>query len=275
MSQASEGLRPSEIQPAPSAPLPSPWTLQFRVLKAIVLRNMSARHGDSRLGYLLGIIFPIASAAFIYVLFGLRGRIAPSDFPMPVFILTGYVAFLSFRQIYGKTSAAASKADSLLAFPQITQLDLIYASVILEGATETVVFVILLVVVSLFSHTAPADLSAVLLLFGALVWLGFGVGLILCTLQRIVPVVVQFVNMALRLLMWVSGVVFTVDRLPPSWWPYLKWNPLLHVIEGLRQSWVSTYNAPVFSPVYIVSCAFVMTMLGLSLERATRRFVGA
>jgi capsular polysaccharide transport system permease protein len=274
MSQASEGLPTTDTEAVQTTALPSPWTLQLRVLKAIVLRNISAEYGDSRLGYLLGILFPIAMGAFLYFIFGLRGRIAPADFPLPVFLLTGYIAFMSFRQVYGNVSAAASKADSLLAFPQITQLDLVFAALIKEAATETVAFVILMVFSTLISHVPPANLFAVLLLFWALLWIGFGVGLILCALQRIVPNAIQFINMGLRLLMWVSGVVFTVDRLPPAFWPYLKWNPILHAIEGLRQSWVTTYNAPIYSPVFIIGAGFVLTMLGLSLERVTRRFVG-
>ena len=255
---------------------PSAMTFQFRVLKALVLRDMASRHGESRLGYLMGILLPILTMTVIMLAFGLRGRTTPADFSLGAFVVTGYPLWQGFQGMYQRVLRAASKSDPLLMFPQITQLDLILAAIILEIATTTVVFVLLVIgVLVVFQDPLPEDPVGVLLCFWACAWLGAALGLILCAVARVAPTVVTVVNAFMRFGMWFSGVIFAVNRLPSWSWPYLRWNPLLHCIEGARHSWTSSFDAPIFDPVYIVAVGFVLTTFGFVLERASRRFVGS
>ena len=116
-----------------------PFTFQYRVLKAVVLREMSQRHGQYRVGYLLSLMMPILGIASIVVMFGFRGKVIPSDFPLGVFVVTGYPLWQGFQGMYTKVVGTASRNDPLLMFPQITQLDLIFSTIILEWATNTVI----------------------------------------------------------------------------------------------------------------------------------------
>jgi capsular polysaccharide transport system permease protein len=275
MTDTAEAIEPAAAEETVPAYAPvNPWRLQFRILKALILRDMNARWGDSRLGYAMGIIMPLLSIAILMAIFNLRGRLAPPDFPLPVFLITGYPVWNGFRGTYGSVLGTASRTDALLAFPQITQLDLIVATATLNAVTDTIVFSLCVFGVSFLFNAYPANIPGVMLLYWAAIWTGINLGLILCALNRVAPLVVTFINMALRLGMWVSGVVFTIDRLPPQIWPYLKWNPVLHIIEGLRHNWVAAYSPPIYDPAYIIAINFIMTMLGLAIERATRRHVG-
>ncbi len=65
-----------------------------------------------------------------------------------------------------------------------------------------------------------------------------------------------------------------IDRLPSWSWPYLKWNPILHAVEGARQLWTG-YQSPIFSAGYILAIGFILTTTGFVLERLTRRYVGS
>ncbi len=70
---------------------------------------------------------------------------------------------------------------------------------------------------------------------------------------------------------YTSGAFFVITTLPPGAWPYLDWNPLLHIDELMRVYWFTTYNSPVASPSYLVFCLMGLLVLGLSLERFIRR----
>src|SRR4051812_18059122 len=130
-SAALEGLEADDAGQDVRLPGPNPWVLQYRILKAIVLRDMTAKYSQSRAGYIVGIVLPLATFGFLYLTFNLRGRVAPPDFPMPVFLVTGYPIWMAFMQTYTAIAGTASRSDPLLAFPQITQLDLIFAAFIL------------------------------------------------------------------------------------------------------------------------------------------------
>ncbi len=253
----------------------TPLVFQYRVLKALVLRDISARNGDSRLGYLLSILMPIVSIAVLMVLFGFRGKTIPSGFPLGVFVVTGYPLWQGFQGLYSKVMSAASRTDPLLMFPQITQLDLVLSTIILEVATNTVVFFILCTGVILIFHVdGPADPLGVLLCYWGCMWIGSAIGMILCGLNRVVPLVVNFINTFMRMGMWFSGVLYSVNKLPSFLWPYLQWNPILHLIEGCRSLWNPGFVAPIFSPTYVFIIGFILTTLGFVVERLSRRLVG-
>jgi capsular polysaccharide transport system permease protein len=253
----------------------SPLVFQYRVIKAIVLRELSSRSGNSRAGPLLQVLMPILTLSSIILMFGFRGKMIPSAFPLAVFVITGYPLWQNFSGTYSKVMNTASRSDPLLMFPQITQLDLILATIILEWATNSVVFFLLcLGVVFIFGDTPPADPLGVIFCFWGCIWIGSAVGMILCGLQRTVPLVAQFLNIFMRFGMWVSGVLYSVNKLPSFLWPYLKWNPLLHLIEGCRAQWNPDFDAPIWSPAYVVLIGFILTVIGLVVERVSRRFVG-
>ena len=264
-----------ELAAARPAANPGPLVFQYRVLKALVLREMAARHGESRLGYLMSIILPLFTLTVLMVAFSLRGKTFPTDFSLGAFVVTGYPLWQAFQGMYQRVMGAASRSDPLLMFPQITQLDLIFSLIILEVATNTVVYVCMIIgVLVVFQEPIPDDPVGVLLIYWACHWIGAGLGLVLCGVNRLVPSVVLVFNAFMRFGMWVSGVVFAVNRLPVWTWPYLKWNPILHCTEGARHLWKSTFEAPIFDPVYIISVGCILTTVGLIVERASRRFVG-
>ncbi|HEY5410614.1 MAG TPA: ABC transporter permease [Caulobacteraceae bacterium] len=253
----------------------TPLVFQYRVLKSLVLREMATRYGQYRVGYLLGLLTPMITLSALIVMFGFRGKVIPSGFPLGVFVITGYPLWQGFQNMYSKVMGAASRTDPLLMFPQITQLDLILATIILEVATNTVVFFIMCVGVCLVFHAdGPADPLGVLFCYWGCMWIGSAIGMILCALQRALPLAVQFLNTFMRFGMWFSGVLYAVNRLPSFLWPYLRWNPILHLIEGCRTLWNPGFVAPIFSPAYVFSIGFVLTTLGFVLERLSRRLVG-
>lgn len=253
----------------------NPFVFQYRVLKALVLRDIAARHGDKRLGPLMSVITPVIAIAVMFLFFNLRGKVAPDSLNFGVFLATGYPMWIAFRGILTAVMNAASRADPLLMFPQITQLDLIIAKLIHEVALETIVFfVIVAIVMVFFQAKPPADPLGVLFCFWGCSWIGASLGLVLCGMQRAVPFAVIVINSLMRLGIWVSGVMFTLNRLPDWIWPYLKWNPLLHLIEGARLLWDPAFSAPVFNPGYVMAIGAVLTTIGFVFERASRRLVG-
>jgi capsular polysaccharide transport system permease protein len=257
-------------------PITAALAFQYRVIKALVLREIASKGGEHRIGYLLSIIMPIVTLSAMIAMFGLRGKVIPSGFPLGVFVVTGYPLWQNFQQMYTAVMSQASRSDPLLMFPQITQLDLILSTIILEAATKTVVFIILCVGVCIIFHDAgPADPLGVLFCFWGCMWIGSAVGMILCALNRPLPLLVQFLNTFMRFGMWVSGVLYSVNRLPSFLWPYLQWNPILHLIEGCRALWNPAFVAPIFSPAYVIVIGFILTTAGFVLERLTRRLMGS
>ncbi len=251
---------------------PNYLRFQMQVLKALILRDLVSRDA-SRLGFVLQIIMSLALFGSIIIIWGVRGKVIASELPFFVFLITGFPPWTAFMSTYTRTLSKTRGAEALLFFPQITKLDLIISNAIVNLFLDTIVFIILMVIACVMYGSLPDNIPGVFILYWSCVWLGAALGLCMSPIQRLAPTVVTFINMPLRLGMWVSGAIFSVNRLPAYFQPYLKWNPLLHAIEGIRHNWFEDYQVPVYNPMYIVVCGLVLTLFGLALERATRRFI--
>ncbi len=251
----------------------SPWKFQLQVLKALILREMTARHGESRLGYLLSLIAPILFISLIFAMMGLRGRLSVSTYPQVLFLLTGWPMWIAFRAVFDRAANTGSRNSPLMMFPQITQLDLIFAAIILEAATNLVVFLLVVALAMVvFKPPFPDDPVGVLLCYGGCVWLGAGVGMGFCAVERIFPIINNFMRPLIRVGMWISGTAFMAGSMPGWLLPYLSWNPIFHCVEGARELWYGVYQSPIFDPGYIIAVGFCVTTAGLVLERVSRRF---
>jgi capsular polysaccharide transport system permease protein len=102
--------------------------------------------------------------------------------------------------------------------------------------------------------------------------LGASLGLLLCAANVYNNVVERLLGPLLtRPLFWVSGVFFSVESLPTSAREVLAYNPLLHVIDLIRDGVFPGYEARHVNAWYPVAWVLVLAFLGLTLERAARR----
>jgi capsular polysaccharide transport system permease protein len=101
--------------------------------------------------------------------------------------------------------------------------------------------------------------------------MGISLGLVLMIFRRLYAPAGKFVGFFMRFAMILSGVFISISIFPESMWPYLTWNPMLHVEELLRVYWFYNYTSPVGSPAYVVESLVVMMCAGLLLERYVRR----
>lgn len=263
--------------PPPRGSLKKAFAAQFRLIRALVLRDMMTQYAESRAGYIWRIIIPILT---IVVFFGLRffrggGAFQFNPyFPFAIFLVTSFPYWMAFRDTYTRVLTATDRNDPLLVVPHVTVLDMILAKAVAEIVGNVLYFLVLAIGASVLFEFPPERPAEVLIMYIVASWLGAAMGLLMCPVHRMFPTVTILLNVFLRVGMWISGVLFTMRQIPPAYWPYLSWNPVLHITEGVRQYWSSNYQSPIYSPTYVVGCAFTMTALGLLLERGSRRFMG-
>ena len=251
----------------------TPWSFQFQVLKALILRDINARFGDKRLGYIWSLINPVLVVIGLLIIFTVRGRMAPPALPLMVFIATGFPIFFAFMTMWNGTGA--NPGDGILMFPQVTLLDLIISRVVLEFLTQTTAFVIIaLGLILIGGAPLPDDPLGVMMAFWGCMWVGVGIGLSNMAVGRVFPLINTILGPIKRLSVFISGVIFTASSLPSFLLPYFTWNPIFHGIELARTSWYPAYRTPVGDPGYIVVIAIFLTAFGIVAERITRRYIG-
>ena len=249
---------------------------QLEVVHALVLRETKTRFGIYRLGYLWALIEPMLWIGTFHVMFSIVHRKAPFGMDVISFVATGIVPYLMFRELAGRAMSAIDGNKALLFYPQVRPLDLICARAALEFATFTLVFFILLfghalVRGELHVHSFAETILALLMASA----LGFGLGLTLCSLRVFFPSVSQLTSPIMRPLFWVSGLFFTANDLPSGARKAMLWNPVLHVIDLVRDGWFPSYTSHYASAGYVLVWIVGLVTTGLILERVARRSIEA
>jgi capsular polysaccharide transport system permease protein len=137
-----------------------------RVIHALILREMKTRFGRTQLGYLWALIEPTLFVLIFLALYKLRGRETASGMPIALFLLTGAIPFIMFRDTLQRSMGAIQSNRPLLTFPQVTPIDLILGRALLEIATTLVAFALLVVIFAAIS--GPVKIADPL---GVIMWL--------------------------------------------------------------------------------------------------------
>jgi len=248
------------------------FTVQRRVLYALILREMQARFGRSNIGPLWALVEPLLLVGvFTLGYLALGRRSPPQGMEFLPFLATGIIIYLSLRNIAGRMTSAVESNRGLLLYPQVTPFDLMAARLLLEGATFITVFVVIVGGGVLLGFASPpADPLILLLTLFVVVLLGAGVGTLQAALTMNFPWVDHFMRPFWRLMLWTSGVFFTLKQLPMSAQDILVWNPVLHVIELMRAAYFAQVEPYRVSYGYVAWWVLGSAFLGLLFERMFR-----
>lgn len=108
----------------------------------------------------------------------------------------------------------------------------------------------------------------------SLLALGIGMALINAVLVVVLPVW-RFVWGGLaRMSILFAGCLYVPDWLPPYLRDKIQWNPVLQGVSLFRQGFYPGYPQLIFRPWYLFLWSVGLLMIGLCLERTTRKMVG-
>lgn len=247
--------------------------VQGRVIGALVLREIHTINGNSRLGYLWVLIQSIFS---IGVFWGVRHFMgagqAPHGMNMALFLAAGFCLWNIFSNGINRCMTAVDGNRALLTFPQVKELDVMIARVIVISATQivTAAIIISFAMVLMDDPIIIGSPSLLLVLLFSVPMLSLGCGMIFSSLAVYIPALEKVVPMLLRILFFASGVFFSVSVFSQSVADVLMFNPMLHAIELIRVGLHEPYNVTGLSWMYVLASAIVTCAIGGYLERYVR-----
>lgn len=245
--------------------------VQGRVLYALMLREIHTINGNSKLGYLWVLIQSVFSIAVFWALREYMGRHAPQGMSMAMFLAVGFGLWQIFSTGIRKTMSAVEGNKALLTFPQVTELDVMVARIVVITATQ-ILSTSLIIGASVLLGAAfrPNGLLTGLVVLILSPLCALGIGMLLGSLAVFVPVLDKIVPMVLRIAFFLSGVFFSITAFKQDVANLLLYNPIMQAIEMMRVSLHDGYVVDGLSLSYLAACTLITLVIGGFLERYVR-----
>jgi capsular polysaccharide transport system permease protein len=240
-------------------------SIQCRVIGALILRESRTRFGKNRLGYFWAVGEPVIHMAIWVFAINLTSYLRQTTrSALLPFLLTGFVSFLATRNIASFVARSISSNRTLLYYPIVRPADFIIARWLLEMATQSVVAPLVLMgayFAGLIEAPESVPRMAVALAVGFFFGLGWGWSNAILT--EISLTYRRIDSIALRLLYYLSGIMYSLDVLPPRFKYWLTFNPLAHIVDLFRSAYFVEYESGFASATYVLTWGLVLLVIGV------------
>lgn len=243
---------------------------QWRVLVALMLRDIKTRWGSS-FGFLLTAIWPITHILVLIAIYVSLGRIAPYGESSVLWFSISMIPFIIFSYVSRFIVYGIISNKSLLVFPVIKVTDILFSRMLIE--VVNIAFVIVLLCGILWFQDVdfmPFDMKNAAFALGASLLLGLGAGILNALTAALFHMWVTGYAL-LTILVWMtSGVLFVPNALPAYLRDILYYQPVVHLVEWMREAYYPGYNSLILDKVYVLGWGVVLIGYGLLVERLAR-----
>ncbi|MFC1706176.1 ABC transporter permease [Planctomycetota bacterium] len=232
---ASELLSPSYDTAAPRRRLMDELQDVYRyrdLVRNLVSRNVTARYKRSVLGVAWTLLDPLLTMAIMAIVFtALFERPIPA---FPVFILTSLIAWNLFAQASSQAIADLTRNDALFGRVYLPRSVFCVATVGSGLVNVCVSLVPLLILMLILGRPITAAVLFLPVVIVIVALFTVGVGLFMSAFALLFQDVERIYALGLRMLMYMSGIFYTLDQLPEWLGTAVSLNPTYHMVVLFR-----------------------------------------
>ena len=202
--------------------------------------DLRHRYAGTSLGMVWNVLHPLAMIALYSLIFStlMPARLpgVSERFGYVLYLCSGFLPWLAFSECITRgTNAFLDNAPYLRKLPMPEQ---VFVAQTAAAATLglAISFSLLLAISLILGHRPTIEWLLLPLPLALLQASGFGIGLLLGTLNVFFRDIGQLLQIALQVLFWTVPVVWNPDalRLPAGLRTALQWHPLVPMFEGIR-----------------------------------------
>lgn len=248
----------------------------FRILGALIMREMATRFGRQGFGFLWLIGEPLIFCYGVMILWSLTKPPYEHGIRIAPFVMTGYMCLIVVRHMISQLTSGIQANKGLLYHRQIQPTHILLARVILEMGGNTIALVVVYTSLIIVGQVAlPHDY--ILVYSGWLLFSlnGIGIALILAGLMMFFEIFERLNQLIGYLMIPLSGAFFMVAWLPEPIRPIYLMVPMVHGVEMLRAGVFGDSVRTYYDWFYPLAMGSGMSVIGLLLISAGRDRVDA
>jgi capsular polysaccharide transport system permease protein len=242
------------------------WQVQWRVVDALVYRELRTRVSAVKGGFIGVLVQPLGLIAIWVIFLTAINAHRGGSLNVVLFLGSGIILFTIFSQIVNRSINAMEANEALLFYKPVKPIDTVIARTICETGLYTCCLLVTcggtwIVLDQVYMSNLGLFFFTILLASS----IGFSTGLSFMTIAHLVPGFKQAAVWIPRILWFLSGVPFRYWIFPPWTKVFFVWNPLMHIIELNRKSMSDDYFTPDANLEFAVTCAVALLTVSLWL----------
>lgn len=246
--------------------------VQLRVIKALMIRELTTRFGRENIGFLWVMVEPLLFAVLVGTMW--RWFKGPDEHGVGIvaFVASGYIPLTFLRHSFQRCTSIFIANGSLMYHRQIKVMDFVFVRVLIEfmGAMMAWVFITFaLGILDLFPVPAhPGILIAGWFLYALFI---LSMCFVIAPLSEMSEVIEKIMPVTVYLAIPISGTFTMVSWVTPSLRDYMLYSPMINGIEMMRYGLFGDLVEPFYDPWNPILVSLVLLMIGLVLCRRVRR----
>lgn len=248
------------------------WSTQSRVIKALMIRELTTRFGRENIGFLWVMAEPLLFAILVGILWSyMKG---PEEFGIGImaFVASGYIPLTFLRHSFGRCTSVFLVNGSLMYHRQIKVIDFIFVRVLIEFIGAMMAFLFVTFALGMFGlfplPTYPGILIAGWLLYALFV---LSVCFMIAPLSEVSELIEKLMPVTVYLAIPISGTFTLAGWVAPNVRDLLLLSPMVNAMEMIRYGLFGDAIQPYFNIWNPLLVSMVCMLIGLVLCRRVRR----
>ena len=248
--------------------------VQWRVIGALLIREIHARFGREGLGF--GWLFgePLIFALPVLTLWSILRARYEHGVPVMAIFISGYMGILLFRHMGSAMILFTRSNANLLYHRQVTLFDIFCSKMLMELVGNVVSLVVVYFVFFVAGRVdAPVDLPMFYLGYLLMAWWGMAVGLLVGAMTERSKIAEKAWPVFSYTYLIYSGFFYLADWLPVQLRAIALYQPSLQAYEMMRAGMLGTSIRTYGDPLYTILVLAGLTIIGLWALRESRKYV--
>lgn len=240
-----------------------------RFLAYRVMAEIKSDLNRSYLGVFWWFLEPCLYIGAFYMLFGLGIRRGGEDFFL--FLVCGLVPWKWFASVVSGSSNVILANRSLILQVYLPK----YLLPLIVLSTNTLKFLVMGLValpLILLSSDGSIDVMGLVGIFLLNLYFNLAVGLLVAAIVPFARDLQFVINNGLILLMFLSGIFYSLGELSTAIADVLAYNPLVYIVQGYRMALLGNVEVSSASFAYVAICASVFAVVGFGLLHRFDRY---
>jgi capsular polysaccharide transport system permease protein len=246
--------------------------IQTRVIKALMLRELTTRYGRENIGFLWILAEPLLFALLVGLLWRMMKGPVEFGVDIVVFVISGYIPLVFFRSSLSRSVNSFTANGSLMYHRQIKILDLLLVRFLIELIGHMMAYLFIALVLGAFGmFPVPYDIGFLLLGWGYYALFTLAICLVVAPLSETSEILEKFIPVTAYLMVPFSGAFFIVSALSDEAARIVLYSPPVHGMEMMRYGVFGPSINPQFDYLYPLQFCLPCMALGLLLCRVVRK----